>query len=75
MKISETAETRTTWSYLREKDHPIWGLMKTLITAGLVALWLSFNATTFDSGEVRVVVLSWLTQLVIEGINIKRKQA
>lgn len=74
MKISENHDTRTTWSYFREKDHPIWGLAKTLISAGLVALYLSFNASHFDSGEVRVVVLSWLSSLVVEGINVTKKR-
>jgi hypothetical protein len=73
MKLSESKDVRTTWSYFREKDHPIWGITKTLISAGLVAVYLSFNATSFDSGEVRVVVLSWLSSLVMEGVNITRK--
>lgn len=74
MKLAESKDVRTTWSYFREKDHPIWGLAKTLISAALVAVYLSFNATNFDSGEVRVVVLSWLSSLIMEGVNVTRKK-
>lgn len=58
MQLAESETTKTTWGYFREKDHPIWGLLKTLLTAALVAIYLSLNATNFDSGEVRTVALT-----------------
>lgn len=53
--------------------HPIWGLMKTLLIAGCCALYLSFNAQNWDSGETRTVILTWLTSVIFEGVNVGRK--
>lgn len=73
MQIKETANTRTTWSYFAEKDHPIWGFAKILLMGGTVALLLTFNASSFDSGEVRTVLGSLFAGIVLEGFNIRKK--
>lgn len=74
MKISESSTSKTTWSYFAEKDHPLWGILKLLITGCSVALLLSFNATSFDSGEVRTVIGTLVATFILEGFNIRRKR-
>ena len=74
MKIAESTSTKTTWSYFAEKDHPLWGILKLMITGCVVALLLSFNATHFDSGEVRTVIGTLVATFVLEGFNIRRKK-
>ena len=74
MKIAESTTTKTTWSYFAEKDHPLWGILKLLIVGCTVALLLTFNATTFDSGEVRTVIGTLVATFILEGFNIRQKK-
>jgi hypothetical protein len=73
MNIAETQNTRTTFSFWRDKDHPVWGLLKPLFIAASCTLLLTFNATNFDSGEVRTAVVTYLIAQFLEGFNVKRK--
>jgi hypothetical protein len=72
MKVAETQKTSVTFGWI-EKDHPVWGILKLIIQGAMLALFLSFNSTNFDSGEVRTIVYAFLTQLGLETINARRK--
>jgi len=60
------------WGF-RDKDHPIWGILKIVITTSCVGVLLAFNATNFDGGEVRTILGTGALASMLEGINLRRR--
>ena len=60
------------WAML-DKEHPVWGIIKTMISIMSLALLLTFNASKFDSGEVRTLAIQGLLAVFLEGVKPRRK--
>lgn len=65
-------DNKISWGF-RDKDHPVWGIMKIIVTTGCVALLLAANASNFDGGEVKTVVGTGGILALLEGLNIRRR--
>lgn len=73
MKLTETESTKVTMSWFNDKDHPLWGLIKTTLVMTGVGILLAVNATNFDSGEVKTLVGAGVMSFLLESINVKKK--
>lgn len=72
VKMLETSQSRW-WFSLVAPEHPVWGIMKVLVVTACVALLLTFNATTFDSGEVQTVIGTFFATFLLEGVRSRKK--
>lgn len=69
MKITE----RASWGFhVPEKDHPIWGLLKPVVSTLCLGITLSFTSSSFDAGETAALVANWLAHTGLEGFNLKK---
>lgn len=73
MMVTETKGARITWAWTTEKDHPMWGIVKILVTVIALSVFLWLNASHFDRGEIKTIGGAGVVALILEGFNFKKK--
>jgi hypothetical protein len=58
------------WS---ERNHPVWSVIKLIVTFIGVNSLLFLNAQQFDSGEVKTALGTLAVVTVMEGLGVKRR--
>lgn len=72
MKCMESKTTVVSVSW-KEKDHPVWGILKLMLQGAILALVLANTATKFDAGEVKTIAIALLSNAALESVNARRK--
>lgn len=72
MQVMKTPTTTVTYSF-RDKDHPIWGILKPMVLTGMVSFLLWLFASNFDSSEVKTILFTLFGSYGLEGLNARRR--
>lgn len=73
MQISTRSGEKLEVVWWKDKSHPGWALLKPLVYAVALAIILKSTATSFDAGELKAVVATFVTAIMAEGFGVRRK--
>jgi hypothetical protein len=71
MQVMKTRHTEVSLGF-RDKDHPIWGILKPLVNVGVLTVVLWLTSSNFDETEIKTIVGMLLANFGLEGINAKQ---
>jgi len=72
MKLTSTDSSDISVGFA-EKDSPLFGYIKPLITAALTAAIVYFSEDTFDKKDMVQIILIFMSALGLESINVAPK--
>lgn len=74
MRISTRSGEKLEVVWWKDKSHPGWALLKPLVYAIALAIILKSTASSFDAGEMKAVIATFVTAIAAEGFGIKARK-